>query len=81
MKKINQTKELSIFQKVKQFIFTPTYSVRNVILSVLLGFAIAYIIILSLYGVAGANHILISLFKQNFLDSKSIASLISKISV
>ena len=79
MEKIKNQKSLT--KKIKEFIFTPNYSIRNVILSVVLGFLIAYIIILSLYGFKGANHILLSLFKQDFLDTKSVASLVSKIAV
>ena len=78
---MTKTKKVSIYSKVKTFLFTPNFSVRNVLLSVVLGFAIAYLIILSLYGFGGANHIMFSLFKQDFLDSTTIASLLSKVVV
>lgn len=71
----------SFVEKAKRFLFTPEFSIRNVILSVVLGFVMAYLVILSLYGFGGANHIMFSLFEQDFLNSSTSASLVSKIVV
>ena len=81
MTKQKQDKPKSILGKVKSFLFTPEYSLRNVILSVVLGFVIAYLILLSLYGFEGSKHIMFSLFEQDFLNSNTMASLLSKVVV
>lgn len=73
--------ETTFLTKVKNFLFTPQFSIRNVILSIGLGFIVAYLTILSIYGIDGANHILKSLFVQDFLNSKTSARLMSKFAI
>lgn len=76
-----ETTNKSVMTKIKEFILTPTYSFRNVILSLLLGFVVAYVVIIAVYGIDGGNHILRSLFEQDFLNSNTVASLVSKFAV
>ena len=70
-----------MLKKIKNFIFTPQFSIRNVILSILVGFLLSYIVLLSIYGAAGANHIVRSLFEQDFFDSVTTSRLVAKIAV
>ena len=78
----SQTKRhVTTMSKIKTFIFTPNFSIRNVILAIIIGFFIAYGTILSVYGIDDANQILSSLFVSEFKDSKSIASLFNKVVV
>ena len=78
----NSTKKYgTTLNRIKDFIFTPNFSIRNVILAIIIGFFIAYGIILSLYGVKNANSILSSLFLSEFKDSTAIASLLNKVVV
>ena len=65
--------------KLKEALFTPKFSLRNVILSLLLGFAVAYLTILVIYGAEGANYIIKSIFVGDFYDSKSISKLLDKV--
>lgn len=78
-KVVKQKEDSLILKRVKEFLITPKFSIRNVLLSLVLGFVIAYVVLLCVYGGSGANHILSSLFKQDFLDSKTTASLVGKI--
>lgn len=79
---MNETQTNKTFlQKLRSFLFTPEYSLRNVLMSLLLGMAIAYVTVISVYGVSGGNHIVASLFKQDFLNSNTIAKLVSKVAV
>ena len=76
-----EKQQKSFWLKAKDFLFTPHFSIRNVILSLVLGFAIAYMTLLSIYGASGANHIISSLFIQDFLNSETSAKLMSKFAI
>lgn len=71
--------QTSFGTKVKNALFTPKFSIRNVVLSLILGFAVAYVTVLAIYGANDANAIVSSLFKGGFTDSKTIARLLDKI--
>lgn len=73
--------EQTFGNKIKNALFTPKFSLRNVILSLILGFGVAYLTLLTIYGSNDANAIVSSLFKSGFSSSKSIARLTDKIVV
>ena len=66
---------------IKSALFTPKFSLRNVMLSVMLGFLVSYLTLLVVYGANDANAVVQSLFKGGFSDSKTIARLSDKIVV
>lgn len=69
----------SLFTKLKEALFTPKFSLRNVFLSLCLGFLVAYLSMLIIYGANDANSIVTSLFRGDFSSSTSIARLLDKI--
>lgn len=69
----------SLGSKFKEALFTPKFSVRNVLLSLVLGFLVAYLTLLIVYGASDANAVVSSLFKGGFNSSQSIARLLDKI--
>ena len=79
---MNQVKEEKKFgTKIKDAIFTPKFSLRNVLLSLALGFLVAYLSLLAVYGANDANAVVSSLFKGDFSSSQSIARLLDKVVV
>ena len=65
--------------KIKEAIFTPKFSLRNIILSLFLGFLVAYLTLMIMYGASDASYVIKSIFVGDFYDSKSIARLMDKI--
>ncbi|NQZ65891.1 MAG: ABC transporter permease [Mycoplasmatales bacterium] len=68
-----------MMEKFKKALFTPKFSIRNVILSLILGFLVAYLTIIIIYGFSDASYVVKSIFKGDFYDSKSVARLFDKI--